>query len=81
MQNPFILKGTAEELDAEAPAKVIEWVSKLKEGKDNLEQIQEELDKAVKAKKTPAKKAKKAPPEKDGRTKEGGGTRGSSERS
>ena len=64
LQNPFILKGTAEELDAEAPAKIIEWVSKLKEGKDNLVQIQEELDKAAKAKKTPAKKAtaKKAPP-------------------
>ena len=62
LQNPFILKGTAEELDAEAPAKIKEWVSKLKEGKDNLTQIQEELDKAAKAKKTPAKKttAKKA---------------------
>lgn len=67
LQNPFILKGTAEELDEEAPAKIIEWVSKLKEGKDNLVQIQEELDKAAKAKKTPAKKApakKKAPPKK-----------------
>ncbi len=66
LQNPFILKGTAEELDAEAPAKIIEWVSKLKEGKDNLVQIQEELDKAAKAKKTLAKKAptKKAPPKK-----------------
>ena len=67
LQNPFILKGTAEELDAEAPAKIIEWVSKLKEGKDNLVQIQEELDKAAKAKKTPAKKTpakKKAPPKK-----------------
>lgn len=61
LQNPFILKGTAEELDEEAPAKIIEWVSKLKEGKDNLVQIQEELDKAAKAKKTPAKKA---PPKK-----------------
>jgi PRTRC genetic system protein E len=67
LQNPFILKGTAEELDEEAPAKIIEWVSKLKEGKDNLVQIQDELDKAAKAKKTPAKKApakKKAPPRK-----------------
>lgn len=66
LQNPFILKGTAEELDTEAPAKIIEWVSKVKEGKDNLEQIQQELDKAAKAKKTPAKKApaKKAPPRK-----------------
>jgi PRTRC genetic system protein E len=67
LQNPFILKGTAEELDAESPAKIIEWVSKLKEGKDNLVQIQEELDKAAKAKKTPAKKApakKAAPPRK-----------------
>ena len=66
LQNPFILKGTAEELDAEAPAKIKEWVSKLKEGKDNLVQIQEELDKAAKAKKTPAKKttAKKAAPRK-----------------
>ena len=70
LQNPFILKGTAKELDEEAPAKIKEWVSKLKEGKDNLTQIQEELDKAAKAKKTPAKKtpakapAKKAPPRK-----------------
>lgn len=67
LQNPFILKGTAEELDKESPAKIIEWVSKLKEGKDNLVQIQEELDKAAKAKKTPAKKApakKAAPPRK-----------------
>lgn len=67
LQNPFILKGTAEELDTEAPAKIKEWVSKLKEGKDNLVQIQEELDKAAKAKKTPAKKApakKAAPPRK-----------------
>ena len=66
LQNPFILKGTAEELDEESPAKIIEWISKLKEGKDNLVQIQDELDKAAKAK-TPAKKApakKKAPPRK-----------------
>lgn len=67
LQNPFILKGTADELDTESPAKIKEWVSKLKEGKDNLVQIQEELDKAAKAKKAPAKKApakKAAPPRK-----------------
>lgn len=67
LQNPFILKGTAEELDEEAPAKIIEWVSTIREGKDNLVQIQDELDKAAKAKKTPAKKTtakKKAPPRK-----------------
>jgi len=57
LQNPFILKGTAEELDKESPAKIKEWTSKLKEGKDNLEQIQAELDKAAKAKKASAKKA------------------------
>lgn len=66
LQNPFILKGTAEELDEEAPAKIIEWVSKLNEGKDNLEQIQKELDKAAEAKKPKPKTTakKKAPPRK-----------------
>lgn len=69
LQNPFILKGTAEELDEEAPAKIIEWVSTIREGKDNLVQIQDELDKAAKAKKTPAKKtAKKAPAKKPVKT-------------
>lgn len=65
LQNPFILKGTAEELDKDSPAKIKEWISKLEEGKDNLEQIQRELDKAAEAKKKPATKktpAKKATP-------------------
>lgn len=68
LQNPFILKGKPEELDEEAPAKIIEWVSKLKEGKDNLEQIEKELNKAAEAKKATNKKKapakKKAPPRK-----------------
>lgn len=64
LQNPFVLKGEPKELDEVSHDKLKEWVSKLKEGKDNLDSIQKELDKAVAAKKKPpAKKApvKKAP--------------------
>ena len=64
LQNPFVLKGEAKELDEVSHDKLIEWVSKLKEVKDNLDNIQKELDKAVEAKKSKATPKKKAPAKK-----------------
>ena len=64
LQNPFVLKGEPKELDEVSHEKLTEWVSKLKEGKDNLDNIQKELDKAVEAKKTKATPKKKAPAKK-----------------
>ena len=70
LQQPLVCSGTPEELDEELADKLLKFVSLLKDGKDNFDVIQKQMDEAVAAKKKKAAPKTKKPAAKKRKTKE-----------
>lgn len=63
LQQPLVITGTPEELDAKLSETLLNYTNLLKDGKDNLEAIEAEIKRATEAKKKKAE-PKKAPAKK-----------------
>ena len=61
LQQPLVITGTPEELDAKLPETLLNYANVLKDGKDNLEAIEAEIKRAAEAKKKKAAPKKAAP--------------------